>query len=225
LKFAVLTALLEGEASGYDLAKLFDVSVANFWAATPQQLYRELDRLAADGLIEARVIQQERRPNKRMFTLTDAGRHELRSFTAEPPRPTAIRDDLLVKVQAADEGDTEAVRASVEERMEWARAKLKRYEWLRECLLGERSEEEYLRHADRIGPYLTLMRGRSFEEENLRWGKRVLAILADRSDGASDAGPSDAETSAAETSRAAPSRTAASGTRTAAPRGAGRRRR
>lgn len=35
LKHAVLAALLEGEASGYDLAKIFDVSVANFWAATP----------------------------------------------------------------------------------------------------------------------------------------------------------------------------------------------
>lgn len=35
LKYAVLAALLEGEASGYDLAKVFDVSVANFWSATP----------------------------------------------------------------------------------------------------------------------------------------------------------------------------------------------
>jgi DNA-binding PadR family transcriptional regulator len=42
LKYAVLAALLEGEASGYELSKVFDVSLANFWAATPQQLYREL---------------------------------------------------------------------------------------------------------------------------------------------------------------------------------------
>ena len=46
LRDAVLAALLEGESSGYDLAKAFDASVANFWMATPQQLYRELDRLA-----------------------------------------------------------------------------------------------------------------------------------------------------------------------------------
>ena len=50
LRHAVLAALLEGEASGYQLAKRFDVSVANFWSATPQQLYRELDRLEAEGL-------------------------------------------------------------------------------------------------------------------------------------------------------------------------------
>ena len=67
LRDAVLAALLEGESSGYDLAKSFDASVANFWMATPQQLYRELDRLAEQGLIRARVVHQERRPNKRMF--------------------------------------------------------------------------------------------------------------------------------------------------------------
>jgi len=62
LRNALMAALLEGEASGYDLAKGFDASVANFWAATPQQLYRELDRMAADGLVRARVVHQERRP-------------------------------------------------------------------------------------------------------------------------------------------------------------------
>ncbi|MFJ8666582.1 PadR family transcriptional regulator [Streptomyces sp. NPDC093600] len=180
LKHAVLAALLEGEASGYDLAKLFDVSVANFWAATPQQLYRELDRLSEAGLIAARVVQQERRPNKRMFTLTDAGREDLVAYTATAPRPTAIRDELMVQVQACDEGDTDAVRGFVEERMEWARGKLARYDKAREWLLDGRDEETYLREAERIGPYLTLMRGRSFEEENLRWGERVLAILDQR---------------------------------------------
>jgi hypothetical protein len=31
-----------------------------------------------------------------------------------------------------------------------------------------------------VGPYLTLMRGISFEEENLRWAKRALAIVERR---------------------------------------------
>ena len=84
LRDAVLAALLDSEASGYDLAKGFDASVANFWMATPQQLYRELDRLAADGLIEARVVEQERRPNKRMFTLTDAGRAAVHAELRKP---------------------------------------------------------------------------------------------------------------------------------------------
>src|SRR4051794_17037765 len=119
LRDAVLAALLEGESSGYDLAKGFDASVANFWMATPQQLYRELDRLAGQGLIRARVVHQERRPNKRMYVLTEAGHEAIQLFTARAPKPSVIRDELLVKVQAADAGDTQAVRDSIAERLQW----------------------------------------------------------------------------------------------------------
>lgn len=152
LRDAVLAALLEGESSGYDLAKGFDASVANFWPATPQQLYRELDRLAEQGLIRARVVRQERRPNKRMFSLTEAGREAIRQFTAKAPKPSVIRDELLVKVQAADAGDMPAVRESILERLQWARAKLQRYERLRARMMDGRTEKEYLAHADRVGP-------------------------------------------------------------------------
>ncbi|MFF3607771.1 PadR family transcriptional regulator [Streptomyces sp. NPDC002463] len=188
LKHAVLAALLEGEASGYDLAKIFDVSVANFWAATPQQLYRELERLAEAGLIEARVVEQERRPNKRMFSLTEPGRQDLVAYTTAPPRPSAVRDELLVQVQACDEGDTAAVREFVAQRMETARAKLARYDRLREWMLDGRDEDTYLGEAERVGPYLTLMRGRFFEEENLRWGEQALTVL-DRRTAARSAAP------------------------------------
>jgi len=180
LRDAVLAALLEGESSGYDLAKDFDASVANFWPATPQQLYRELDRLAGQGLIQARVVHQERRPNKRMFSLTDAGRDAIRQFTAKAPKPSVIRDELLVKVQAADAGDIESVREFIRERLHWASAKVQRYERLRARILDGRSEEEYLARAERVGPYLTLMRGISFEEENIRWAEHALSIVERR---------------------------------------------
>lgn len=180
LRDAVLAALLDGEASGYDLAKRFDASVANFWMATPQQLYRELDRLAEQGLIRARVVQQERRPNKRMFSLTESGHAAIREFTARAPKPSVIRDDLAVKLLAADAGDARAVRAFMAERLQEAKTKLQRYERMRARMLDGGGEEEYLARSQRVGPYLTLLRGISFEEENVRWAERALTILDGR---------------------------------------------
>jgi DNA-binding PadR family transcriptional regulator len=181
LRNAVMAALLEGEASGYDLAKGFDASVANFWMATPQQLYRELERMEADGLIAARVVEQERRPNKRLFSLTEAGIEAVRAYTAESPsKPTAIRDELMVKVQCADAGDIEAVRSMIAERMDWATAKLARYERLQKRLLDGRTEDEFFATAERIGPYLTLLRGMALEQDNLRWGALALTRLEQR---------------------------------------------
>jgi DNA-binding PadR family transcriptional regulator len=180
LRHAVLAALLEGEASGYELSKRFDVSVANFWTATPQQLYRELDRLEEEGLIEARVVEQERRPNKRVWRVTDAGDEELFEFTRAPARPLAVRDDLLVKLQAIDAGDAEAVLGALEDRLTQARAKLALYDRIRARLLGALDEAEFLASGERIGPYLTLMGGRMYEQQNIRWCRRVLDVLAAR---------------------------------------------
>ena len=154
LRHAILAALLEGEASGYELSKRFDVSVANFWSATPQQLYRELERVTDEGLLAARVVEQQRRPNKHVFALTDAGRDELVAFTARPARPTAIRDELLVKLQAVDAGDTDAVMAAIAQRTEQSQAKLALYDRLREQLLAGRTEQDYLhRRAGRPLPH------------------------------------------------------------------------
>ncbi|MFI9272197.1 PadR family transcriptional regulator [Kitasatospora sp. NPDC052896] len=181
LRDAVMAALLEGEASGYDLAKGFDASVANFWMATPQQLYRELERMERDGLIRARVVEQQRRPTKRLFSLTEAGLAAVRDHTVAPAtRPTTIRDELLVKVQCVDTGDAEAVRAAITERVAWATAKLARYERLQARLLNGRSEDDHLADAERIGPYLTLLRGMEFERENIRWGELAVRVLDQR---------------------------------------------
>ena len=176
----MLAALLGGESSGYDLAKSFDASVANFWTATPQQLYRELDRLAADGLIEARVVQQERRPTKRIFSLTPAGHAAIMAFTAAPPKPSTFRNELLIKVNALDGGDPAAVRDLVADQLRWSTDKLERYERMRLRLLGGRDEDDFLATGERIGPYLTLLRGIAFEEENIRWGTRTLSVLDKR---------------------------------------------
>ncbi|WP_280235512.1 PadR family transcriptional regulator [Nocardia cyriacigeorgica] len=159
------------------MAKGFDASVANFWMATPQQLYKELERMAADGLVETRIVQQERRPNKRLHTITPAGRAALHEFIATAAKPTAIRDEMMVKVQGMDADDISVVRAAVADTLEWSKTKLARYERLRSRLLDGRSEQAYLAEAERIGPYLTLLRGISFEQENIRWAEFALSVM------------------------------------------------
>jgi DNA-binding PadR family transcriptional regulator len=178
LRHALLAALLEGEASGYQLAKRFDVSVANFWSATPQQLYRELDRAEGDGLVRARLVRQQRRPDKRVFTLTDAGRAELRRYTGTSAKPVAMRDELLVKVQAIDVGDAPAVTKELMARRQRAQAKLATYDRLLADMLDGRDEETFERQSERIGPYLTLMGGRMYEQANIRWCTAALEVLS-----------------------------------------------
>ncbi|MFJ1549239.1 PadR family transcriptional regulator [Streptomyces sp. NPDC088246] len=180
LRHAVLAALLDGEYSGYQLAKAFDVGVANFWHALPQQLYAELAKLEKDGLVAGRQVVQETRPNKRLFHVTDAGMAELEQFAAASAKPGFIRDDLLVKVQAADHIGSGPVIDQLDERAAAASAKVELFGNLLRQLRGEMDEDEFLLRGERIGPYLTCLRGLAFEEENRDWCLRIAALLRRR---------------------------------------------
>nr|MDT0524657.1 PadR family transcriptional regulator [Streptomyces sp. DSM 41633] len=83
-------------------------------------------------------------------------------------------------VQAVDSGNIEAVRDALTERRQWATAKLARYRRMQEHLLAGRTEAAYLAESERIGPYLTLLRGIRFEEENIDWAARALAVIEQR---------------------------------------------
>ncbi len=180
LKHAVLAALTTEEGSGYELSKRFDTSVANFWPASQQQVYRELDHLEEEGLVRARTVRQQRRPDKRVFRITAAGSRELREFIRGSTRPTVIRDDLLVKVASLNDENAVEVAAAVRARMEASREKLAMYETLRTTLLGDQSERDFLAGGpgrENLGPYLALKRGIAFERGNVRWAREVLVVL------------------------------------------------
>jgi DNA-binding PadR family transcriptional regulator len=186
LRHAALAALLDGEASGYQLAKLFDVSVSNFWYATSQQLYVELTKLAADGLVSGREVLQRGRPNKRVFVITGAGRAELAAFIERASKPSSIRDDLLVKVQALEAGDALALAEQLDERAAQARSKVVLFDHILARLRGDLDEERFLLEGARVGPYLTCRRGRSFEQENADWCTWAAGVMRARANATPD---------------------------------------
>jgi len=172
LRHAVLATLLSGEASGYELAKRFDVSVANFWHALPQQVYTELRRLEDEGLVRGRAVRQRGRPDKRVFVITRAGQRLLREFAGGVAKPSAIKDDLMVKVQAVAVADAAALADEIEARGAAARGKLADYE-RRAAALADPDGAD-------LGPSLTLARGIAFERESVRWCAAAAARLRAR---------------------------------------------
>ncbi|MFI7697573.1 PadR family transcriptional regulator [Nonomuraea sp. NPDC049480] len=180
LRHAVLAALLDGEYSGYQLTKIFDVGVSNFWYAAPQQLYAELTRLETDGLVAGREVVQHGRPNKRVFKVTETGVEELTAFAAAPPKPLLIRDDLAVRVHAVDRLDPAPVIAQLHERAEAAAAKLALFEKMLIRLRGDLDEKTFLREGDRVGPYLSCLAGCRLEREMRDWCLRTARTLSER---------------------------------------------
>lgn len=110
----------DGELSGWDIFKHARGSVAFFVPIGRSQIYSALPRLEQRGLIAGRDVEQEQRPRKRVFTLSDAGRAELHDWLAAgDSSPT--RDVFLLKVFFGAHTDPSAIRARILQRRSDAR--------------------------------------------------------------------------------------------------------
>lgn len=95
LRHALLGLLREEPASGYDLMQVFNASLHNIWPATQSQVYSELTKLAASGLLS--VSAQGPRGRKE-YALTEAGHAELRHWLLEVETDVHPRSEGLLKV-------------------------------------------------------------------------------------------------------------------------------
>ncbi len=87
-----------GPLSGYDLKRLFDHTLAPMWGAAQSQIYKELRRMKELGWVDMEREEQESRPDRKIYSITDQGLSALRKWQAQPPEVFQIRDELLLKV-------------------------------------------------------------------------------------------------------------------------------
>lgn len=97
LRHALLAILDARPMTGYELAKQFDVSAAHVWHARHPQIYTELRRLEAEGLVESQEAPRGEGATKRPYFLTDAGCEELLRWLTVIEEPTRERDAALLK--------------------------------------------------------------------------------------------------------------------------------
>jgi DNA-binding PadR family transcriptional regulator len=95
LRHGLLGLLAEQAGSGWDLLKRFDSKLAFVWPATQSQLYTELNRMTADGLVE---VTAEGARNRKEYAITPSGREELRRWITEVTPERNRRNDAVLRV-------------------------------------------------------------------------------------------------------------------------------
>jgi len=121
IKFVILGLLQKGSLSGYDVKRIVDGSTRFFWAASYGQIYPELRRLEAEGLVTGTSEPHGARARK-LYRLTPAGRKALRAWLRAPAAGMELRNEALLKLFFADglpreelPGVVAAMRADSEE--------------------------------------------------------------------------------------------------------------
>lgn len=117
LRHAALGLLAHGPASGYDLLRTFQNSLANVWPATQSQLYAELGRLADAGLV---TVGSEGARGRKEYAVTDAGLAELRRWVTDVEPADSRRSDMLLRVFFLDQVDKARADAYLRRRTEVA---------------------------------------------------------------------------------------------------------
>jgi DNA-binding PadR family transcriptional regulator len=174
LSQAIMTALIEDDMSGYELAQSFDSSLGLFWRASHQQIYQELKKLSEQQLLNKREVSQSGKPNKIVYGLTLLGREALQEWVYKESKVQEAKDDLLVKLYNLDASNVSHMITELEGRRENIMQRLYLYERIRRRHYADPDSLPIRRQ----GVYLALLGGIRNGEQYLGWCDEALKQLA-----------------------------------------------
>ncbi|MBK6014571.1 PadR family transcriptional regulator [Streptomyces sp. MBT53] len=94
LRNALLGLLVFRPGSGYDLLKMFDTSLGYVWPAKQSQIYGELTKLDATGLIK---VTEEGPRGRKQYSLTPEGHAETVRWLTESRESRPQRNPMLLQ--------------------------------------------------------------------------------------------------------------------------------
>ena len=169
----VLLGLLTIEPmSGYDLSLAIRSSIGFFWTESFGQIYPNLKKMAAQGLVARKTEKRKGKPDRQVYSITRKGRERLRAWLKIEPQPEVPRNELLLKLFFGPQAPAESLMAYVDRMAERERALLEQFARIeREDLpaLGRYPGLPYWKMATRFGQ-LEL-------EAHLRWAEEILDEL------------------------------------------------
>jgi DNA-binding PadR family transcriptional regulator len=177
LTYAILSVLVSAPNSGYDLAKRFNPSVEGsvgfFWSASFQQIYRELNRLEEKEWLQAESVQQENRPDKRIYTVTALGKQQLCQWIAESEEMVSIKDSLLVKLYVGHLVPRKIILSKLEDHRRQHQQRLAIYQEIK---------SQYFNNPQTLSKalkfqYITLLRGIYYETGWVAWCDESMTLL------------------------------------------------
>ncbi len=160
--------------TGYEIKREIQASLGNFWSESFGQIYPQLRSLSEAGLIKIMSDEQPAGKVKNTYAITDSGRAALRGWISNAPSNRPPRDELLLKVFFASEGELQAVRDHCRKAREDAVARLHKY------LAIEKRIDSVKNHQDKAKYWrMTLKMGIAEARTFIAWCDETLREFAE----------------------------------------------
>lgn len=106
-----------GDACGYDIKKRFESLFRHFYSAGYGSIYPALAELADSGLVTCRSVPQDGRPDRKIYSITEAGRRQfLDALQTTEPRHK-LRSEFLAMIYFAELMDPHRLDALLDDRL------------------------------------------------------------------------------------------------------------
>lgn len=102
INHAILGILSYQPMTGYDLKKIIQDSTYMHWSGNNNQIYKALVELLENGFVSNEVQYQENSPSKKIYTVTQEGREELRKLASSTAEPGEFKNSFLIQLAWAD---------------------------------------------------------------------------------------------------------------------------
>jgi DNA-binding PadR family transcriptional regulator len=133
VKTVCLGMLTDGPASGYDMKKCFESSFGHFFPAGYGSIYPALATLARNGMVEFEDVPQEGKPDRKVYSITDAGRQELQKGLSNPEPTHKVRSEFLATIWFAHLMEDEQIDAIVDNKLSEIEGFLKMIDEFPDC--------------------------------------------------------------------------------------------
>ncbi|MFQ5775239.1 MAG: PadR family transcriptional regulator [Kiloniellaceae bacterium] len=128
-KTLCLGALNRGAASGYEIKKAFEEGpLRHIHEASFGSIYPALTALSEEGLVVCTEMAQDKRPDKKVYSITDKGRAALFEALMAPPARDKVRSDFLFIMFFAQLLPPARLAELIDQRIAWYRECLGRME-------------------------------------------------------------------------------------------------
>ena len=129
VKTLCLGALSRGEGSGYEIKKAFEEGpLGHIHEASFGAIYPALTELERRGLVTGRAMAQEKRPDKKVYALTEDGLQALHLALLAPPARDKTRSDFLFILFLGHLVETTRLAELIDGRIAWYQDCLARME-------------------------------------------------------------------------------------------------
>jgi len=174
-EYVILGIISAKPRTGYEIRKMVKLGFGDFWDLGYSQIYPTLRRMENSGYVTKKVVINENRPNRKVYSITEKGIIKLKAWLMKPAKHETFKAEVLLKVSFGEKVPIEYTIQQVEALKERHLIQLKN------AVIMETEMKAHLNSSERLFfGLLVLELGKNLHETLIQWADAAIEKLKEK---------------------------------------------